>query len=124
MLLDFWGSWCVPCRQSMPHLIDLFNQYHNDGFDVIAVAEEFNQTEVPWKEAVKKDGTDIWYNVLSEVKFNVGDSLNESQSITKLFGVYVFSTKILIDKSGIIIGRYSGTEKEPYLDKTLNEIFK
>jgi thiol-disulfide isomerase/thioredoxin len=124
VLLDFWGSWCVPCRQGMPHLIDLFNRYHNEGFDVIAIAEEYTQTKVPWKEAVKKDGTGIWHNVLSGLRFNTDGTIDESQSIKKLFGVHVFPTKILIDKTGIIIGRYTGTEEESNLDKKLSEIFK
>jgi thiol-disulfide isomerase/thioredoxin len=124
VLLDFWGSWCVPCRQGMPHFIDLFNRYHNEGFDVIAIAEEYTQTKVPWKEAIKKDGTGIWHNVLSGLRFNTDGTIDESQSISKLFGVHVFPTKILIDKTGIIIGRYTGTEEESNLDKKLSEIFK
>lgn len=124
VLLDFWGSWCVPCRQSMPHLIDLFNKYHNKGFDIIAIAEEYDQTGTPWRDAVKKDRTGIWHNVLSGVKFNTDGTLDKSQSITTLFGVQVFPTKILIDKAGIIIGRYTGADEAVFLDKKLNEIFK
>jgi thiol-disulfide isomerase/thioredoxin len=124
VLLDFWGSWCVPCRQSMPHLVDLFNKYHKDGFDVIAVAQEYDKTEDPWRDAIKKDGTGIWHNILSEIKSKNDHTIDESQSITKLFGVHVFPTKILIGKTGIIIGRYTGTEEESNLDKKLSEIFR
>ena len=124
VLLDFWGSWCVPCRQSTPHLIDLFRKYHDNGLDIIGVAEEYDETGASWKAAVKKDGTDIWHNVLSGRKINKDKEIDDSQSIVKKFGVHVFPTKILIDKTGIIIGRYAGTDDEVALDKKLRELFK
>lgn len=40
VLLDFWGSWCVPCRQSHPHLKELYEKYKNKGFEIVAVANE------------------------------------------------------------------------------------
>lgn len=124
VLLDFWGSWCVPCRQSTPHLIDLFKKYHNNDLDIIGVAEEYDGTGAAWKTAIKKDGTDIWYNVLSGLNIDKDKGVDNSQSIVKKFGVHVFPTKILIDRTGIIIGRYEGTDNEAVLDKKLSEIFK
>jgi thiol-disulfide isomerase/thioredoxin len=124
VLLDFWGSWCVPCRQSTPHLKDLFTKYHNDGFDIIGVAEESDDTGMAWRTAIKKDGTDIWYNVLSEAKINSEKGIAASQAIVNKYGVHVFPTKILIDKTGMIIGRYTGRGDELQLDEKLHEIFK
>lgn len=118
VILDFWGSWCLPCRQSSPHLVDLFKMYHNTGLEIIGVAEEYDETGAAWKAAIKKDGTDIWYNILSWL------NIDKPQSLVKEFGVNVFPTKILIDKTGIIIGRYEGTEGEEALDKKLDQIFK
>lgn len=124
VLLDFWGSWCVPCRQGMPHLIELFNKYHGSGIEIIGVAEEYDNSGLSWMAAVKKDGTNIWYNVLSDSKTDTDKEKENLQSIVKKFGVQVFPTKILIDKTGVIIGRYRGTDDEASLDKKLNEIFK
>lgn len=125
VLLDFWGSWCVPCRESTPHLIDLFHKYHTKGgLVIIGVAEEYDKTGDSWKAAIKKDGTSIWFNVLSELNIHKDKDVSNSQSIVEKFGVHVFPTKILIDKTGVIVGRYEGTENEASLDKKLSEIFK
>ncbi|HEY5406889.1 MAG TPA: TlpA disulfide reductase family protein [Ginsengibacter sp.] len=124
VLLDFWGSWCIPCRQSMPHLIALFKKYHKSGLEIIGVAEEYDNTGLPWRAAVKKDGTYIWYNVLSASQTDAEPKIKDSSTIVKKFGVQVFPTKILIDKTGVIIGRYRGTDDEAILDKKLNELFR
>ncbi|TSD66015.1 AhpC/TSA family protein [Inquilinus sp. KBS0705] len=112
VLLDFWGSWCVPCRESTPHLILLFNKYHRAGLDVIAIAA--NDKPDDWRRAIKKDNTGIWYNVLDKDKPN---------SLTETYSVNLFPTKILIDNEGTIIGRYDGTQAANALDSKLAEIF-
>lgn len=122
VLLDFWASWCVPCRQGNPHLIELFKKYHHRGLNIIGISDDDNIEA--WKTAVKKDKVGIWYNILSELKMNINTGkIGVSQSISKEFGIHVLPTKILIDKNGVIIGRYKGTEDEPGLDKKLSEIF-
>jgi len=121
VLLDFWGSWCVPCRESTPHLIKLFKKYHESGLEIIGVAEEYDTSGIAWRAAVKKDETNIWYNVLSS-PLNI-QKTKDSLSIVKKFGIYIFPTKILIDKTGVIVGRYSGTDDEAALDKKLSELF-
>jgi thiol-disulfide isomerase/thioredoxin len=118
VLLDFWGSWCVPCREGMPHLIQAFNKYHKAGFEVIAVAADDN-TQADWKRAIKKDKTGIWNNILSGGHSEGGAN---PSSITGKFSVSVFPTKILIDKTGMIVGRYDEMETAA-LDKKLAEIF-
>ena len=114
VILDFWGSWCAPCRASTPHLLALFNNYHNKGLEVIAIAEEYyDKSGKEWKDAIKKDGTEIWYNVLND----------ESRSIVEKFGVHSFPTKFLVDADGKIVGRYNGDQSAD-LDKALAGIFK
>jgi thiol-disulfide isomerase/thioredoxin len=113
VLLDFWGSWCIPCREGMPHMIELFRKYNKSGLDIIGVAVQEPSPE-DWRKAIAKDKTGIWYNIMGDIK---------SDKINKLYGINIYPTKILIDKNGIIIGRYDGTEGANTLDKKLAEVF-
>jgi len=106
ILLDFWGSWCVPCRKGNPHLKELYYRYKDKGFDIIGIAKDDN-TKDAWIKAVEKDRLP-WHQVLCE-------SLDIKYSITS------YPTKILIDKQGLIIGRFGEDEIE--LDQQLNSIF-
>jgi len=118
ILLDFWASWCVPCRASTPHLIDLYKKYHQSGFDVIAIAED-DGAKAAWTKAIAQDHSDLWHNVLCG--FHTG---KESDAISNKFAVHVLPTRILIDQNGVILARYTGTEEEKDLDNKLAGIFK
>lgn len=123
VLIDFWGSWCVPCRASFPHLLELYNKYHSKGFEVIAVDEEYTKEKAPWTDAVKKDNTGVWHNIQTGVEFNNGNT-DLSHSITQLYGVHSFPTRFLVDPQGVIVGRYIGTDNESDLDLQLERIYK
>lgn len=123
IILDFWASWCVPCRKSTPHLIDLFYKYKERGLAIIGIADDDGNLKA-WEQAIKKDGTDIWYNILQGATESKNGETDISASITDKYGIHALPTKILIDREGIIIGRYTGTEEEPALDKKLEELFE
>ncbi|HEY2721459.1 MAG TPA: TlpA disulfide reductase family protein [Chitinophagaceae bacterium] len=118
VLLDFWASWCVPCREGTPHLMELFKRYNQSGLDIVGISADDNVDA--WRKAVNQDGVNIWHNVLYQP---IGNK-DKSKSITNQYGIHIFPTKILVGKDGIIIGRYSGTEENDALDKKLVEIFK
>jgi thiol-disulfide isomerase/thioredoxin len=125
VLIDFWASWCVPCRQSMPHVKELYTQYKDKGFTVIGVADDDNDTTA-WKKAMTKDGTGVWHNVLRGLDWaKMRNNQKSENDISEKFGIHSLPTKILIDPNGIIVGRYDkGTEAEAAaLDKKLAAAF-
>jgi len=122
VLLDFWASWCLPCRESSPHLMQVFKKYNKSGFEIIAVASD-DGNEKAWRYAMRMDKIESWHNVLRGAKTNKDGSADISNSINDKYGISELPTKILIDKSGIIIGRYDEAGA-PALDKKLAEIFK
>jgi thiol-disulfide isomerase/thioredoxin len=117
VLLDFWASWCVPCRKGNPHLLSLYEKYKDKGLEIIGVASDDRDPEA-WKKAVAKDGIDVWKHVLN------GRTANADTSISFHYGIITLPTKILVDPRGIIIGRYGvDGENDAALDKKLAELF-
>jgi peroxiredoxin len=121
VLLDFWASWCVPCRKSIPHLKTIYNKYHSKGFDIIAVSTDENRNE--WIEAVKQNNTDMWYHILIAEKWPSG-TITSDDIFQNYFNTAI-PEQILIDKNGKIIYRHVGysKESEESLDKQLSIIF-
>ena len=119
VLIDFWASWCVPCRKGSPHLKELYSKYKEKGLEIIGVADD-DRAPQAWRAAVQKDETGSWYHVLRGLKFNNGD-YDRSTDISENFGIHTLPTRILIDKNGKIIGRFG--EKEEELDTMLKDLF-
>jgi thiol-disulfide isomerase/thioredoxin len=108
VLIDFWGSWCAPCRASHPHLKELYAKYKEKGFEIIGVSQEHAETAEErrklWTDAIAKDGIN-WLQVMNNENLEKFDAVKE-------FGVLAFPTKILLDRDGNIIGRYTGNGAE------------
>lgn len=118
VLLDFWASWCVPCRKGNPHLKQLYAKYKDKGLELIGISDDDSNPDA-WRKAVEKDGLP-WLHVLRGLK-RVPDGYDRSNDISELYGIHTLPTKILINPEGVIIGRYG--EKEEELDKKLREVF-
>ena len=118
VLLDFWGSWCAPCRASHPDLIRLFKKYHPTNFNIIGIAADGDNT-TSWKKAITQDSIYIWQNILTE---HGSESKANNNSLLELYHVQVFPTKILIDINGKIIGRYTEDNFDE-LGKKLKSIY-
>jgi thiol-disulfide isomerase/thioredoxin len=122
VLLDFWASWCLPCRKGNPHLLSLYATYKDRGLEIIGIADDDNNPKI-WKAAVKKDAIGVWRHILRGLR-ETETGFDRSKDISELFGVQSLPTKILIDKDGMIIGRYVDGENDASLDKKLTDIFK
>ncbi len=109
LLIDFWASWCGPCRRENPHVVGLYNQYHEKGFDILGVS--LDRTREPWVAAIEKDGL-AWHHV--------SDLQGWSNSAARLYGVSSIPQTVLLDRDGKIIARNLRGEA---LDAKLKEIF-
>lgn len=120
VLLDFWASWCGPCRKGNPHLKEIYARLGNKGLEIIGISDD-DSKPAAWRAAVEKDGLP-WRHVLRgfDMAKRMKNEPNETD-ISDKFGIHTLPTKILIDPQGMIIGRYS--EEEGPLDKKLEEVF-
>lgn len=124
VLLDFWASWCVPCRKGNPHLLQVYSKYKKKGFEIIGVSDD-DGNQAAWKKAVDQDKIGVWKHVLRGLKKMPEGGYDKSEDKTEAYGVHSLPTKVLIDPNGMIIGRYGGgAGSDEDLDAKLKEVFK
>jgi len=91
VLVDFWASWCGPCRQNNPGLVKLYKKFQEKGFEIVSVS--IDKKAADWKKAVATDN-------LSWTQLN--DNKGWEASSTLVYGVDAIPASFLVDKDGII----------------------
>ncbi|OFY41669.1 MAG: hypothetical protein A2X18_10075 [Bacteroidetes bacterium GWF2_40_14] len=112
VLVDFWASWCGPCRGENPNVVNAFNQYKDKGFTVLGVSLDDEKGKQKWLDAIKKDGL-TWTHV-SDLKY-------WNNEVSKSYGIRSIPQNVLIDPNGVIVGK--NLRGKALLDK-LAEILK
>jgi len=94
VLIDFWASWCGPCRKENPNLVKLYEKYKDKGFTILSVS--LDNDEAAWKKAIEADGL-IWPNHVSDLK-------GWESTMTKVYGFNSIPHTVLVNKEGKING--------------------
>lgn len=110
VLLDFWASWCVPCRESIPFLKTLYNTYHSKGFEIISVSIDLRKEA--WLQAIEEEGINIWHNIPVAENFASGASFLTKDDIYYNYDIGVVPTYLLIDRNSMIVGKWKGLSAE------------
>ena len=107
VLVDFWASWCKPCRMENPNVVAAYQKYKNKNFTVLGVS--LDENEKAWKSAIEKDGL-VWTQ-----------TLDENQVAAATYNVQGIPFNILVNPEGVIIGEsLRGAE----LEKKLQDVLK
>lgn len=108
VLIDFWASWCGPCRKEMPNVVKAYAKFKNKGFEIYGVS--LDKEKDRWVEAIAKDGI-TWPQV--------SDLLQWGSSVVGLYNIQGIPYTVLIDKEGKILAKNLRGDE---LDKKLTEV--
>jgi thiol-disulfide isomerase/thioredoxin len=95
VLLDFWASWCGPCRKEIPHWKTVYRQYQQRGFEIVAISVDRNYKD--WRKALKQEQMP-WIQVVDSFP-----SPGQSGYVSDLFGIRLIPHYILLDKDGKVL---------------------
>jgi len=110
-LVDFWASWCGPCRRENPNIVAAYKEYHDKGFNVFGIS--LDKKKENWVKGIQDDHLD-W--------IQVSDLLFWNSAIAKLYGVRAIPANYLVDSKGIIVARnLHGDELQSTLQSLLNK---
>jgi peroxiredoxin len=111
VLIDFWASWCGPCRQEMPNVVKQYAAYHSKGLDILGIS--LDEERQPWEKAIK-DMNMTWAQASELQKWN--------GPTEKLYNIQAIPANFMIDREGTIVAKnLTGADLEKFLNKTFNK---
>lgn len=96
VLLDFWASWCQPCRAENPAVVKAYQQYHSKGFEILGVSLDQPGARARWTKAIQEDG--LTWTQVSDLRY-------WNSEVVKLYGIQGIPQNFLINPEGIIVAR-------------------
>jgi peroxiredoxin len=109
LLIDFWASWCGPCRRANPEIVELYDEYHGQGFEILGVS--LDRDTASWRKAIADDN--LAWSHISDVK-------GWNCEAARLYGVPSIPHTVLVDRDGIIRGnRLHGEELREAVESLL-----
>jgi thiol-disulfide isomerase/thioredoxin len=111
VLIDFWASWCGPCRASVPHLREIYAKYKDKGFEIVGITNDVDHDD--WKRAIEDDQS-IWIHVA-----DVFPEEKKKAEVISKYAAHNLPSLYLIDKDGKMVGKIEHAQ----LDAKLEEIF-
>jgi len=111
VMLDFWASWCVPCRQENPNVVKQYAAFKNKGFNILGISLDVDKK--PWQEAINAD----------KLTWAHGSDLKRFDGPTeRLYHIEAIPTNFIIDPQGVIVAKsVTGSSLEDFLNKTFNK---
>jgi len=94
LLIDFWASWCGPCREENPHVVAAYNKFKDRNFEILGVSLDQSNAKDAWLAAIEKDG--LTWTQVSDLKFWDCEA-------AKLYAVRSIPQNFLLDPNGVII---------------------
>jgi len=125
VIIDFWASWCVPCRKSNPHMLELYRKYHDQGLEMVYVSDDDSNPDA-WRKAVEKDGLtgDGFHHVLRGFKMDRQTGvMDHTNDISDKYAVHFLPTKYLIDREGKIVCKIAEGE-DAKIDELIEGLLK
>jgi thiol-disulfide isomerase/thioredoxin len=121
VIIDFWGSWCVPCRKSHPELKMIYDKFKPKGLEIVGISNESTTGKKPkdeqdkaWRKAIEEDGIH-WLHILNDP---------DIMDLAKAYDIAGYPTKFLIDKNGKFVLKILGNSPQEHekLFKKLEEL--